>query len=30
MPVLTVYVKEGPPFAQDLPQQNSADFYLCF
>ena len=30
MPVLTVYVKEGLPFAQDLPQQNSADFYLCF
>ena len=30
MPVLTVYVKEGLPFAQDLPQQNSAEFYLCF
>ena len=27
---LTVYVKEGPPFARDLSLENSADSYLCF
>ena len=27
---LTVYVKKGLPFAQDLPLENSADSYLCF
>ena len=27
---LTVYVKEGLPFAWDLSLENSADFYLCF
>ena len=27
---LAVYVKEGLPFAQDLPLENSADSYLCF
>ena len=27
---LTVYVKEGLPFAQDLSLENSADSYLCF
>ena len=27
---LTVYVKEGLPFARDLSLQNSADSYLCF
>ena len=27
---LTVYVKEGLPFAQDLSLGNSADSYLCF
>ena len=27
---LTVYVKEGLPFAQNLPLENSADSYLCF
>ena len=27
---LTVYVKEGLPFAQDLSLKNSADTYLCF
>ena len=27
---LAVYVKEGLPFAQDLPLGNSADSYLCF
>ena len=27
---LTVYVKEGLPFAEDLSQENSADSYLCF
>ena len=27
---LTVYVKEGLPFAQDLSLVNSADSYLCF
>ena len=27
---LEVYVKEGLPFAQDLPLENSADSYLCF
>ena len=26
----TVYVKEGLPFARDLPLENSADSYLCF
>ena len=26
---LTVYVKEGLPFAQDLSLENSADSYLC-
>ena len=30
MHVLAVYVKEGLPFTQDLSQENSADFYLCF
>ena len=25
-----VYVKEGLPFAQDLPLENSSDSYLCF
>ena len=27
---LAVYVKEGLPFAWDLPLENSADAYLCF
>ena len=27
---LAVYVKEGLPFAQDLPPEKSADSYLCF
>ena len=27
---LTVYVKEGFPFAWDLSLENSADSYLCF
>ena len=27
---LAVSVKEGLPFAQDLPLENCADFYLCF
>ena len=27
---LTVYVKEGIPFAQDLSLENSANSYLCF
>ena len=27
---LAVYVKEGLPFAQDLPLENSADSYACF
>ena len=27
---LAVYVKEGLPFAQDIPLGNSADSYLCF
>ena len=27
---LTVYVKEGLPFAWDLSLENSADSYLCF
>ena len=27
---LAVYVKEGLPFARDLPLKNSADSYLCF
>ena len=27
---LSVYVKEGLPFAQDLSLENSADSYLCF
>ena len=27
---LTVYVKEGLPFARDLSVENSADSYLCF
>ena len=27
---LAVYVKEGLPFAWDLPQENSADSYICF
>ena len=27
---LTVYVKEGLPFAQDLSLENPADSYLCF
>ena len=27
---LAVYVKEGLPFAQDLPLENSADFYTSF
>ena len=27
---LTVYVKEGLPFAWDLSLKNSADSYLCF
>ena len=27
---LTVYVKEGLPFARDLSLENSADSYLCF
>ena len=27
---LTVYVKEGLPFARDLSLENSADYYLCF
>ena len=27
---LTVYVKEGLPFALHLSLENSADFYLCF
>ena len=27
---LTVYVKEGLPFAQELSLENSADSYICF
>ena len=27
---LAVYVKEGLPYARDLPLENSADSYLCF
>ena len=27
---LSVYVKEGLPFARDLSLENSADSYLCF
>ena len=27
---LTVYVKEGLPFAWDVSLENSADSYLCF
>ena len=27
---LAVYVKEGLPFARDLPLENSSDSYLCF
>ena len=27
---LTIYVKEGLPFAQDLSLENSTDSYLCF
>ena len=27
---LTVYVKEGLPFARDISPENSADSYLCF
>ena len=27
---LTVYVREGLPFAQDLSVENSAGSYLCF
>ena len=27
---LTVYMKEGLPFAWDLSPENSADSYLCF
>ena len=27
---LTVYVKKGLPFPQDLSLENSADSYLCF
>ena len=27
---LTVYVKEGLPFARDLSLENSGDSYLCF
>ena len=30
MHILTVCVKEGLPFAQDLSLENSADSYLCF
>ena len=30
MHCLTVYVKEGLPFARDLSLENSADSYLCF
>ena len=30
MNALTVYAKEGIPFAQDLSLENSADSYLCF
>ena len=30
MHALTVYMKEGFPFARDLSQENSADSYLCF
>ena len=30
MHCLTVYVKEGLPFAWDLSLENSADSYLCF
>ena len=30
MHVLTVYVKQGLPFARDLSLENSADSYLCF
>ena len=26
---LTVYLKEGLPFARDLSLENSADFYVC-
>ena len=27
---LAVYMKEGLPYARDLPLENSADSYLCF
>ena len=27
---LAVYVKEGPPFAQELSLENSSDSHLCF
>ena len=27
---VTVYVKEGLPFARDISLENSADSYLCF
>ena len=27
---LAVYVKEGLPFTQDLPLEDSADSYVCF
>ena len=27
---LTVYIKEGLPFARELSPENSADSYLCF
>ena len=27
---IAVYLKEGLPFAQDLPLENSADSYLFF
>ena len=30
MHVLTIYVKKGLPFQQDLRWENSADSYLCF
>ena len=30
MHCLTVYVKEGLPFARDLSLENSAGSYLCF
>ena len=27
---IAIHLKEGPPNAQDLSQENSLDSYLCF